>query len=367
MPPTSADSLVVRVCSWNVAEVNPEKVNKEGLREWLNPIAEELPGVIIIGLQELDMSAKALIQEKTRRSGAWEQVLTRTVQSTIGVQYTLLDCHQLMGLGLFMFVAEELAPYMYDVEVCRTRTGFFNSFGNKGAVCGRFKFEGKSFCFINAHLAAHQSEVNRRKKDHDRIANLSLFSQLPQKLMSHDSVFWFGDLNYRLDMPRHEVVGSIASPCKTELMQKYDQLHAEMRDGKVFAGFTEPMITWDPTYKCLKGARGEYSEKRSPAYCDRILYAIGDPDVDLLVAGRPRRCVVCNLHCELDKGKFRKSGLKCHSCVGKKSGSKTPPLPPQVTYLPTVCLNYSDDPDVTASDHRPIHGTFAIRGVRSCR
>eukprot|EP01059_Diplonema_ambulator_P033768 TRINITY_DN7208_c2_g3_i1.p1 TRINITY_DN7208_c2_g3~~TRINITY_DN7208_c2_g3_i1.p1 ORF type:complete len:403 (+),score=32.18 TRINITY_DN7208_c2_g3_i1:49-1209(+) len=364
--PTSADSLVVRICSWNVAEVNPGKVEGRGLAEWLNPSGVvPSPGVVVIGLQELDMSAKALVQESTKKGGAWEDVLTRTLRNT--GDYTLLDCKQLMGLGIYLFTASELVPFIHEVELCRTRTGFFNSFGNKGAVCVRFKYEQKSFCFINAHLAAHQSEVNRRNRDHDRIVNLSLFSTHPQNILSHDSVFWFGDLNYRLEMPRSAVVDSIGSPFKKDLVTKYDQLYSEMKAGNVFSGFTEPEITWDPTYKCVKGLRGGYSSKRSPAYCDRILYATcgGYPNGSMVKIGS--KCVVCYTPCSLHEGQYRRSGLKCHSCIGKKSrASKRPPAPYRPSgYLPTTCLGYSDNPDLTMSDHRPIHGLFAVHGVHT--
>lgn len=52
-----------------------------------------------------------------------------------------------------------------------------------------------------------------------------------------------------------------------------DQLAREMRAGRVLPGFGEAPIAFPPTFKVTKGAPGlMYGIKRSPAYCDRVLW-----------------------------------------------------------------------------------------------
>ena len=469
------NELVIRVCTWNVAEVRPETVCLEQLRRWVllsDAEAAEgrhacpLPDVVAIGMQEMDMTAKAMLKEKTNKMKRWGSRLNEAFAAFPG-GYRLVSCRQLMGIGLYMFASESVERGMSRVETSDARTGFFNSFGNKGAICARFLLEGKSFCFINCHLAAHQENTERRNKDHDRIIDIAAFDRAPQRLLSHDSVFWFGDLNYRLDLPRNGVIDSLAVSCKKNLMARHDQLQAEMRTGRVFRGFAEPLITWAPTYKLKRGEERAYSDKRSPAYCDRILYATSaaqsDADVEepeaaaaaassfgATPAGRRRslsvgsdsppaaadiqaldlfECVVCDRR-SVD-GTARRSGWKCKPCVGKRSAKSRGPAaaPPPVAAAsaaasgprrgdgshagapsvmscpvfdpssplvglaqdahrrpaaatPTArpgaapfgahshparpavrCLAYTDDPSVTASDHRPVHGVYAVAAV----
>jgi hypothetical protein len=65
-----------------------------------------------------------------------------------------------------------------------------------------------SFCFICSHLASGQKEGDefRRNSDVLEILRLTLFSRIcrrgvrkiPEKILEHDKVIWFGDLNYRI-------------------------------------------------------------------------------------------------------------------------------------------------------------------------
>lgn len=41
--------------------------------------------------------------------------------------------------------------------------------GNKGGVGVSLKLNEAHICFVNSHLAAHVTEVQRRKDDHDEI------------------------------------------------------------------------------------------------------------------------------------------------------------------------------------------------------
>ena len=383
--PPSSDSLLVRICTWNVAEITARNI-KDEIKGWAKGNdGDRLSDVIVVGLQEVDMSAKALVREKTKKGGKWGKALSHTLAD----DYTLVDSKQLMGLAMFLFCKNDIEMRLENVEVVTAKTGFFNRFGNKGGVCARFWLNGRSFCFVNSHLAAHQSKVARRNRDHDRIINIAAFTHQPQQIMSHDYVFWFGDLNYRLNLSREEVVDSLSLSSKDILVSMHDQLSREMNRGRVFFGFREPSITWSPTYKCVKNCEGSYSSKRSPAYCDRILYCDGSsieeaearklksPDSSESAIGSILTSTTTGLQCTVcfrdDRpGKNRKSGWKCKKCVGKKSNQSTwgsSVFPdddiPQKRKGETKCpkiqsVSYTDHPEITPSDHRPVHGLFAI-------
>lgn len=117
-------------------------------------------------------------------------------------------------------------------------------------------------------------------------------------LESHDYVFFFGDLNYRL----HGISGSevrsllehktVMSPGGTKsssknlsvhddregyydhIIEDHDELKLGMQSRKLFAGFQESAIHFPPTYKYDIGTdRYDSSPKqRDPAWTDRILF-----------------------------------------------------------------------------------------------
>ncbi len=77
-----------------------------------------------------------------------------------------------------------------------------------------------SFCFVNAHLAAHQSHVSQRNNDIATIVKDTTFrADVPDYCfakggdgacyLDHENCFFFGDLNYRIDLPRTKVLDMI--------------------------------------------------------------------------------------------------------------------------------------------------------------
>ena len=63
------------------------------------------------------------------------------------------------ALHLAVFVRAELKSKVVNVKAESVATGFLNMVGNKGGLAIKFSLHGKSYCFINSHLAAHQSKV----------------------------------------------------------------------------------------------------------------------------------------------------------------------------------------------------------------
>lgn len=90
-------------------------------------------------------------------------------------------------------------------------------------------------------------------------------------------LFWFGDLNYRCELPFAAAVACAErhTPQDLEALLATDQLRREMREGRAFAGFSEAPITFAPTYKYEMEGRHprRFANKReqSPSYCDRVL------------------------------------------------------------------------------------------------
>ena len=82
---------------------------------------------------------------------------------------------------------------------------------NKGAVGVRLWVFGLRCEFVNAHLAHGAEATLERNQDYQRISRrLFNLSKRPrvQDFVPH-ACFWLGDLNYRVELPREEVVDKI--------------------------------------------------------------------------------------------------------------------------------------------------------------
>lgn len=107
-----------------------------------------------------------------------------------------------------------------------------------------------------------------------------------------DAVIFFGDLNYRLNLPRLEIeemkhLMSVDASHSSRLtlthitdalqsLLNYDQLRREMTNGRVFTRFQEGDIAFHPTFKYDRrsDAFDSSSKFRPPAWTDRVLYFV---------------------------------------------------------------------------------------------
>jgi hypothetical protein len=95
-------------------------------------------------------------------------------------------------------------------------------------------------------------------------------------VLDHEICILSGDLNYRIDsMPRDAIVSAVRANNLNGLLARDQLLGARRRNpGHRLRGWEEKPIGFAPTYKYDVGTDSyDTSEKRrSPAWCDRILY-----------------------------------------------------------------------------------------------
>jgi hypothetical protein len=89
----------------------------------------------------------------------------------------------------------------------------------------------------------------------------------------YDSVFWAGDLNYRINGTRR-IIDSLLLKNMHEVMLNNDQLSIARKSDGIFRGYSEGPVNFRPTYKFDKGCvQYDTSRKnRIPSWTDRILY-----------------------------------------------------------------------------------------------
>ena len=206
-------------------------------------------------------------------------------------------------------------------------------YGNKGAVCIAMGISGTSFCFVNSHLPAHDGEKYRESRNSDVRDIMRSF----ERELTHsngatepfssrfDHCFWFGDLNYRLNvesttlpssrwthMNKFDHIIDLINSGNLDDLTCMDELRSEIELNRVFSGFNEGRLNFLPTFKVMRssylgpdlpiigagvgdgvvslhgsptlwssGRHGqsscsnrfvEYNSQRIPAYCDRVLW-----------------------------------------------------------------------------------------------
>ncbi|KAH8859507.1 72 kDa inositol polyphosphate 5-phosphatase [Schistosoma japonicum] len=157
----------------------------------------------------------------------------------------------------------------------------------KGAVAICFILFGTSLLFLSAHFKASHSNCERRVQDYLEVVNNINLPKVgfnkgykyeeSNPLDRFDVVFWAGDLNFRIQRPRHLVENVINGKYKHKTFEALlcaDELLNAQSQGTVFQNFDEGRICFPPTYKFdINSDVYDSSEKqRVPSYTDRILF-----------------------------------------------------------------------------------------------
>ncbi|KAM7278759.1 hypothetical protein ACFE04_005893 [Oxalis oulophora] len=209
-----------------------------------------------------------------------------------GSKYKLMASKKMVGVFLSIWMRKELLRKynISNVKVCSVACGIMGYLGNKGSVSVSMSIEGNSFCFVAAHLASGEKRGDERRRNHQvsEIFRRTTFRRSfkddddhhhPITILGHDQIFWFGDLNYRLDLGDNDARHLIKKE-DWRALREFDQLRKEQEDG-VFQGWREENIDFAPTYKYSKSNSNRYSgalpsrsgeKQRTPAWCDRILW-----------------------------------------------------------------------------------------------
>lgn len=200
-------------------------------------------------------------------------------------KYVRIMSKQMVGIYISIWVRKRLRRHINNVKISLVGVGLMGYMGNKGSISVSMSLYQTRFCFVCAHLTSgyKDGDDERRNSDVIEILKRTRFSSVsdpdqPQTIPSHDRIFWFGDLNYRINMTDAEVRKLVAVKKWDKLLFK-DQLCKELGTGRVFEGWKEGVINFPPTYKYevnsdrYVGENPKEGEKRrTPAWCDRILW-----------------------------------------------------------------------------------------------
>ncbi|MCL7046365.1 hypothetical protein MKW94_017020 [Papaver nudicaule] len=208
-----------------------------------------------------------------------------TRNKKVCTKYVRIVSKQMVGIYVSIWVRRRLRRHVNNLRVSPVGVGLMGYMGNKGSVSVSMSLFQTRLCFVCSHLTSGHKEGDQQRRNSDvyEILKRTQFSSLldadqVETIPSHDQIFWFGDLNYRLNMLDAEVRKLVAKKQWDGLINS-DQLIKELRSGHVFDGWNEGAIDFPPTYKYEFNSDRyvgenpkEGEKKRSPAWCDRILW-----------------------------------------------------------------------------------------------
>ncbi|WOH01712.1 hypothetical protein DCAR_0521097 [Daucus carota subsp. sativus] len=203
-------------------------------------------------------------------------------------RYSLVASKQMVGIFLTVWVRSDLRDDVHNMKVSCVGRGLMGYLGNKGSISISMSLHQTSFCFICSHLSSGQKEGDelRRNSDVLEILKKTRFPQVhaletdksPQTVLEHDRIIWLGDLNYRIALSYRSAKALVEMRNWRALLEN-DQLQIEQRRGHVFEGWNEGRIYFPPTYKYSNNSdryagdnRDPREKRRTPAWCDRILW-----------------------------------------------------------------------------------------------
>ncbi|GLI66127.1 hypothetical protein VaNZ11_009857 [Volvox africanus] len=232
--------------------------------------------------------SKGVLTDMTKVGGEFRDLWEERLKEAVGPGYFMVASAHMGQIRLLLFARNDVYAAISDVRTAKQATGVAGVATNKGGVGISLRVWETTMAFVNSHLAAHQDRTRARNNNYrEIIRGLKLDCQGSNMdvLTAFHHVIWVGDLNYRLDYgqqasnPTESPTQADFAALVTDVQQgafakllEVDQLRREMAAKRVFLGFHEGPINFEPSFKVLRRRGYEYNPQRSPAYCDRILY-----------------------------------------------------------------------------------------------
>ena len=185
-------------------------------------------------------------------------------------------------------------------------TGMYDKLGNKGGIGITLHVASSSFCFLTAHLSAHQDQMDRRisefwkisaevsrnlgytdaeQRDDYEVASQNNASTNPL-LDAFNFIIWGGDFNFRIHGTR-DIVDRLLLNNRHRILVDNDQLSMLLNYDVTFRGISEGVPTFRPTYKFDKDSGETFSLCRNI----EMLITTSLTNVLLEMVSPPLRCL----------------------------------------------------------------------------
>lgn len=176
----------------------------------LNLLGGDKVGLYVLGLQEVVNlnPVTQYVYAETNPTDKWRQAL----EAALPDGYQFVTSEQMSGLLLLIYASPDVASSVSNISKRVVGTGVGGWFGNKGATVARIVLgDATKMVFVNSHLSSGSdlSSMERRFWDARTIMDRPRFDPIvlagddrednQDRIGDEDFIFWFGDLNFRLD------------------------------------------------------------------------------------------------------------------------------------------------------------------------
>ncbi len=143
--------------------------------------------------------------------GCQEDEWVEHLMQNLGDDMFPIAAEHAAGIKTFAAVHKKHVHAITYVEAEAEGTGIAHLGYNKGAVSISFCIYGTRLCFVNCHLAAHQDQIERRISDIAEIVGNTEFGMHYADIdfTNRHNCFFFGDMNFRLEGEREEILERI--------------------------------------------------------------------------------------------------------------------------------------------------------------
>uniref|UniRef100_A0A4W5QX18 phosphatidylinositol-3,4,5-trisphosphate 5-phosphatase n=1 Tax=Hucho hucho TaxID=62062 RepID=A0A4W5QX18_9TELE len=266
------DMITVFVGTWNMGNASPPHSIEswfqcKGQGKTRDDTADHIPhDIYVIGTQEDPLGEKE-----------WIDTLKSALRGTTNISFKQIATQTLWNIRIVVLAKPEHENRISHIFSDSVKTGIANALGKSHQ--------------LTAVPSTHCSPINSlqsHQRNQNYVSILRFLNLGDKKLNPCDithrftHLFWFGDLNYRIELPSTEAE-SIVTKIKQQQYQELlcrDQLTIEKGEEKVFLHFDEEEITFPPTYRFERDTRERYAYTKAkatgtkynlPSWCDRVL------------------------------------------------------------------------------------------------
>ncbi|KAH8859505.1 Inositol polyphosphate 5-phosphatase E [Schistosoma japonicum] len=262
-----SSSIDIQIVTWNMLSMKSQCYPEDLGDLFFSGSSEEAASIYAICIQECSSDKNELLIR---------------LQAAVGIKHVLFTYATHGTLALMIFLNRDLIWYTSVPQSVGVTTSA--AVRTKGAVAICFILFGTSLLFLSAHFKASHSNCERRVQDYLEVVNNINLPKVgfnkgykyeeSNPLDRFDVVFWAGDLNFRIQRPRHLVENVINGKYKHKTFEALlcaDELLNAQSQGTVFQNFDEGRICFPPTYKFdINSDVYDSSEKqRVPSYTHR--------------------------------------------------------------------------------------------------